>query len=95
MRRALLIACFLIVWSAAPAMAASDVPDSQKRSSNRGLTLEDIGRGLKSAAQNIGDEIPKIGPAIGETFKKGTGEGKDRDKASKKSPAQSSAKDKK
>ena len=40
---------------------------------NRGLTLEDVGRGLKSAAQNIEKEIPKIGPAIGETLKKGTG----------------------
>ena len=40
---------------------------------NKGLTLEDIGKGLKSAAQNIENEIPKIGPAIGETFKKVTG----------------------
>ncbi|MEO8340452.1 MAG: hypothetical protein ABI604_12180 [Nitrospirota bacterium] len=32
--------------------------------------MEDLGRGLKSAVQNIEKEITKIGPAIGETFKK-------------------------
>jgi hypothetical protein len=34
-----------------------------------------IGRGLKSAAKKIGDEIPKIGPAIGDTFKESHGQG--------------------
>jgi hypothetical protein len=95
MRRALLIGCFVLLWFVAPIMAASDVQEGQKGGSNQGLTLEDIGRGLKSAAKNIGDEIPKIGPAIGETFKKATGKGEDQDKASKKPSGQNSAKDKK
>ena len=51
---------------------------------NSGRTLEDVGRGLKSAEQNIETEIPKIGPAIGETLKKGTG------KESEKQSSQSS-----
>ena len=95
MPSALLIGCFVLVWFAAPIMAASDVPEGQKGGSNQGLTLEDIGRGLKSAAKNIGDEIPKIGPAIGETFKKATDKGEDQDKSTKKSSGQNSAKDKK
>jgi hypothetical protein len=32
--------------------------------------VDDLGRGLKSAAQNVEKEIPKIGSAIGETFRK-------------------------
>jgi hypothetical protein len=43
---------------------------NQKVGENQGLTLEDIGRGLKSAAKNIEQEIPKIGSAIGNTVKK-------------------------
>jgi hypothetical protein len=31
--------------------------------------VEDFGRGLKSAAQNVEKDPPKIGSAIGETFK--------------------------
>ena len=31
------------------------------------MTPEDLARGLRSAAQNIEKEIPKIGPAIGKT----------------------------
>jgi hypothetical protein len=37
--------------------------------SHQGLTVEDLARGLRSAAQNIEKEIPKIGPAIGKTVK--------------------------
>lgn len=59
--------------------AASESTDTRKVGPNQGLTLQDIGRGLKSAAKNIGDEIPKIGPAIGETFKKATGSEKEKD----------------
>jgi len=36
---------------------------------HKGLTVEDLARGLRSAAQNIEKEIPKIGPAIGKTGK--------------------------
>jgi len=44
--------------------------ESQKAEGNKGITVDDLGRGLKSAAQNVEKEIPKIGSAIGETFKK-------------------------
>lgn len=43
--------------------------DSQQVDRNKGLTVEDLTRGLRSAAQNIEKEIPKIGPAIGATIK--------------------------
>ena len=60
-----------------------------KAEGNKGLTVDDLGRGLKSAAQNVEKEIPKIGSAIGETFKKIT------DKRSDKKPAQETPQDKK
>lgn len=44
--------------------------DSQKTEGSKGTTVEDLGRGLKSAAQNIEKEIPKIGSAIGNAVKK-------------------------
>ncbi len=34
------------------------------------VTVDDLGRGLKSAAQNVEKEIPKMGSAIGSAFKK-------------------------
>lgn len=55
------------------AAAASNSADTQKQEDSKGLTVDDIGRGLKSAAQNIEKEIPKIGSAIGETVKKVSG----------------------
>jgi hypothetical protein len=51
--------------------------------------VDDLGRGLKSAAQNVEKEIPKIGSAIGETFKKIT------DKRSDKRPTQEAPQKKK
>jgi hypothetical protein len=33
----------------------------------KGLTVEDLARGVRSAAQNIEKEIPKIGAAFGKT----------------------------
>ncbi|MGZ8383596.1 MAG: hypothetical protein ACXWWE_06245 [Nitrospira sp.] len=61
---------------------ASESTDTSKAGSNQGLTLENLGRGIKSAAKNIEEEIPKVGPAIGDTLKKVTGsdKGKDRSK---------------
>ena len=79
--------CVLILGSVAPAMAAGD---GHKKESTQGITLDDIGRGLKSAAKNIGDEIPKIGPAIGDTFKKVTGQNNEKEKKPTKSSARSS-----
>ena len=63
--------------------------ENQKSEGSKGTTVEDFGRGLKSAAQNVEKEIPKIGSAIGETFKKIT------DKSSDKKSAKEPAKDKK
>lgn len=63
--------------------------DKHKTDSGKGLTVEDLARGLKSAAQSIEKEIPKIGPAIGDTFKNLTGKG------SGKSEPQTTDKDKK
>ncbi len=68
---------------------ASSAAENQKTESSKGITVDDLGRGLKSAAQNVEKEIPKIGSAIGETFKKITS------KDSDKQPPQSPAKDKK
>ena len=73
--------------------ATSESTDTDKIGPNQGLTLENIGRGIKSAAKNIEEEIPKIGPAIGETFKKVTGSDKEKDQP--KTPSQSSGKPKK
>lgn len=82
--------CVLILGFAAPAMATGDEPEGHKKGSNQSITLDEIGRGLTSAAKNIGDEIPKIGPAIGETFKKVTGQDNAKEKASTNSSAQGS-----
>jgi hypothetical protein len=58
----------LILVAAGEALAADS--GTQKKDTPPSITIEDIGKGLKSAEQNIEKEIPKIGPAIGETFKK-------------------------
>ncbi len=93
--RVVLLSLFLVLAAlASTSEVASESTDSGgKVGSNQGLTFEDIGRGLKSAAKNIGDEIPKIGPAIGDTFKKVTGS--DKEKSQPKEPPQTSTKSKK
>ena len=58
--------------------AGSLAGETQKKEGNKGITVDDLARGLKSAEQNIEKEIPQIGPAIGETFKKLTGKGSDK-----------------
>lgn len=63
--------------------------ESQKAEGNKDITVDDLGRGLKSAAQNVEKEIPKIGSAIGETFKKIT------DKRSDNRPTQEAPQSKK
>jgi hypothetical protein len=47
--------------------------ESPQTERNKGLTVEDLARGVRSAAQNIEQEIPKIGPAIGKTVTSITG----------------------
>ncbi len=62
--------------SPATATAASSTPaDDRKPSERTGITVDDLGRGLKSAAKNIENEIPKIGSAIGNAVKKITEKG--------------------
>ncbi|GKS57842.1 hypothetical protein YTPLAS18_13690 [Nitrospira sp.] len=57
-----------------PAVAESKKQDTE----NKGTSLEDIKRGLKSAVQNVEKEIPKIGPAIGTTLNKIAGKESDK-----------------
>lgn len=64
----------------------SNAPDAGKAGESKGLTVEDLGRGLKSAAKNIENEIPKMGSAIGSAVKKITQTG------SEKSPSQEPSK---
>ena len=53
----------------------SSSADKQNTEGSKGVTVDDIGRGVKSAAQNIEKEIPKMGSAIGNAFKKITEQG--------------------
>ncbi len=79
MRTALVITCFVALGFGTAAGAASNSGETQKKEEKKGITVDDLGRGLKSAGQNIEKEIPKIGPAIGETVKKLTGKDKSSD----------------
>ena len=89
MRRIRLIGCLLVLGSFLISGTGLASAENQKVEGNKGITVDDLGRGLKSAAQNVEKEIPKIGSAIGETFKKIT------DKRSDKKPAQETPQDKK
>jgi hypothetical protein len=83
MSRAPLNVALLLLALAGPVAAASSTTDTPKTDS-KGVTLEDVWRGVKRAEQNIEKEIPKVGPAIVNTFNKIIG------KAEKKNPSQSS-----
>jgi hypothetical protein len=88
----------LFLWidgQALTANAASESSASGKAGSNQGVTLDEIGRGLKSAAKNIEEEIPKIGPAIGKTFKQVTSGEKETHNSPKSSTSSNSTKQKK
>jgi hypothetical protein len=52
--------------------------ESRTTGESQGLTVDDLGRGLKSAAKNVENEIPKIGSAIGSAIKKITEKGQDK-----------------
>ncbi len=49
--------------------AESQQARPQQTETSKGLTVEDLARGVRSAAQSIEKEIPKIGPAIGKTVR--------------------------
>lgn len=68
--------------------------ETQKVEGGKGITIEDLGRGLKSAAHNVEKEIPKVGPAIAETFRKLSGNGSSGNGSNKK-PTEEVSKDKK
>ncbi|GMV49932.1 MAG: hypothetical protein NBKEAIPA_02323 [Nitrospirae bacterium] len=86
-------ACLLTLALCFPSSGeTANSTEADKAGSNQGLTFEDLGRGLKSAVKNIEEEIPKIGPAIADTFKKVTGNAKEKDPS--KPPSQQSTKTK-
>ena len=76
-RMVVLIAALLVLGltQAAAAADSSTTADNRKTEDSKGITIDDLGRGLKSAAQNVEKEIPKMGSAIGNAFKKITEKG--------------------
>jgi len=83
------LSCLFVLGFSPTALSASESSDGQKNTGSKGITVDDLGRGLKSAVQNVEKEIPKIGSAIGEAFKKLT------DKGSETKSSQDSTKEKK
>ena len=82
----IIIAALLVIGlTQAAAADASTSADNRKTEKSKGITVDDLGQGLKSAAQNIEKEIPKMGSAIGSAFKKITEKGPE--KPSTKEPA--------
>lgn len=63
-----LLGVFLFSWHYGLAHAESD-----KSNTSKFPTVEQIGQGIKSAAQNVEREIPKMGAAIGNGVRKITG----------------------
>ena len=83
----IIIAALLVLGLIQAAAAASSTSDDNRKTEwSKGVTVDYLGRGLKSAAQNIEKEIPKMGSAIGNSFKKVTEKGPE--KPSSNEPAQ-------
>lgn len=59
----------LLVMGNAVDAAESQTAQSQQAEPGKGVTVTDLTRGVRSAAQNIEKEIPKIGAAVGKTLK--------------------------
>lgn len=80
MYRTVIIVVVLVVvgFTQVAAAASSTSTDDRKTGDGKGLTVDDLGRGLKSAANNVEKEIPKIGSAIGSAVKKITGKGSEK-----------------
>jgi hypothetical protein len=66
------------VLSFSALVQAAIAAESRTTEESKGLTVDDLGRGLKSAAKNVEKEIPKIGSAIGNAFNKITEKGQDK-----------------
>jgi hypothetical protein len=74
MSRQQIIGCLAGVVSSCALMGSVlAASEPQQADRNKGVTIDDLTRGLRSAARNIEKEIPKIGPAIGKTVKSITG----------------------
>jgi peptidoglycan hydrolase CwlO-like protein len=73
-RRVMIVAVLSFSGLIQTAIAA----ESRTTGESKGLTVDDLGRGLKSAAKNVENEIPKIGSAIGSAVKKITENGQDK-----------------
>jgi peptidoglycan hydrolase CwlO-like protein len=71
----IIAAVFVIGFIEAITTVPSSSADRQNTEGSKGVTVDDLGRGVKSAAQNIEKEIPKMGSAIGNAFKKITEQG--------------------
>jgi len=89
MLRTVVIAGLLVIGLNHTAESASSSADNQKSEEGKGLTVEDLARGLKSAAHNVEQEIPNLGAAIGNAVKKIT------EKEPEKEPSQEPSKEKK
>ena len=60
----------VLALGVSPLAIAAESDTADKSEGSKGLSVEDLGRGLKSAVKNVEQEIPKIGPAIVDTVKK-------------------------
>jgi hypothetical protein len=78
MHRTVIIVAALLVLGLTQAAASSTAADNPKTGNGTGITIDDLGRGLKSAANNVEKEIPKIGSAIGNAVKKITEKGSEK-----------------
>lgn len=78
MHRAFIIIAAVLAVGLAQAVTASTAADKRNTEESKGLTIDDLGRGLKSAANNVEKEIPKIGSAIGNAVKKITEKGSEK-----------------
>jgi hypothetical protein len=81
----IIIAVLVFGFAQIASAASSSSADNRNTEGSKGITIDDLGRGLKSAAQNVEKEIPKMGSAIGKTFKKITEKGPE--KSSSQEPA--------
>ena len=59
----------ILILALNPLAGLASDSDTQK-SDSKGITVDDLWHGVKRAEQNIEKEIPKIGPAVVDTFKK-------------------------
>lgn len=59
----------LLVMESAVCSAEPQKSQSQHTEPGKGVTVEDLTRGVRSAAQNIEKEIPKMGAAVGKAIK--------------------------